>query len=383
MNVRASVVAWALATLALAGCGDGAAAPPGGATGAGGGGAGGAGGGGGGGGDACPEGTHRVGSGCDSSFTGFTATSSLGQKRDHHATFLADLPGGKFLYALTGVVDMSDFLASVERAPVLDDGALGPFEALADLPKAAPGAGIGVVGKTVVLAGGLRTTKPSTAVDVLTLADDGSIASVVAGTDMAVSRFHLAMVSVGNYVYALGGLTGDGKDNTPSVERAEVTDGVLGSWSEVTPLPDKRSHHAAAVVGNVIYVVGGLSGDPAGVNTGYADVLASVVSADGALGPWEPVGSLPATLATHSAFFHGGRLFTLGGVVNDATFSDELQAAPLDPSTGVLGSFEGVGNLPLQRAHAHQTPVLGAHFYSVGGAKNHKSQAEVFVGTFE
>ncbi len=329
----------------------------------------------------CPDGTHVSGNDCEALFDGFEQAPGLLEARDHHVTFAKETAFGTFLYVAAGVQDNSLLLRTVERAPINADGTLGAWQALPDLPSSAPGAGVALVDNTVLIIGGLRAFKPSTKVMVADIQDNGDLTQVGDGPDLTVSRFHLTAVSHGKTVYVIGGLTGDGKDNTPSVERAEVGDLGVGAFSETTPLPAKRSHHAAVVIDDTIYVLGGLTGDPAGQNEGYSDVLRSVLGADGTPGPWEHAGDLPYNLATHAAFAHAGKLYVLGGVQEDTQDADALLAAPL-LDDGTLGSFELVGNLPMERAHDHQTPLVNGVFYSIGGAHHHISQSEAYRGIF-
>jgi hypothetical protein len=49
----------------------------------------------------------------------------------------------------------------------------------------------------------------------------------------------------------------------------------------------------------------------------------------------------------------------------------------------VLGAWEDVPPLPTPRAHAHQTSIHEGFVYAVGGALNHVSIADVYVGRFE
>jgi N-acetylneuraminic acid mutarotase len=180
-----------------------------------------------------------------------------------------------------------------------------------------------------------------------------------------------------------GGLTGAGVDNTPLVERAEVAlDGTLSAWVTVTALPDKRSHNAIVAYDDALWVSGGLSGDPAGVHTSYKDVLRAEILADGSLGAWNTVGELPLTLATHSSFAHGGALYVVGGVEDGDTNTAAVRRALIEEN-GMLASWEDLPPLPKPRAHAHQTPVFGGFVYSAGGAFEHASIPDVFIGRFE
>jgi len=78
-------------------------------------------------------------------------------------------------------------------------------------------------------------------------------------------------------------MTGSNTDNTASIERAAILEnGSLGSWEAAGELPEKRSHHALAVHGDALYVIGGLTGNPSGANTVRTDVLRATLGATAA-----------------------------------------------------------------------------------------------------
>lgn len=338
------------------------------------------------GGSSCPAGSHAVGSECVSTLAAWSSGPSLSGSRDHHVTFVVD---SKYLYAAGGVRDMKTPLSSVERSAIASDGSLGPWEAATQLPEASVGAGLGQVGDTIVVAGGIRISgnsgAPSTRTDVGHASADGSVSWSV-GPELSVSRFHAAAVAVGAHVFVIGGLTGAGTDNTPAVERAEVqADGSVGAWQMAKELPEKRSHQSVAATEDAIYVVGGLTGDPAGVHTTFSDVLRATVSADGSLGDWTTVGSLPVPLATHSSLIHLGYLYVLGGVEGNPPSEQNTAAvrrAKIE-ADGSVGEWESLESLPKARAHCHQTPLVNGIIYSVAGAFEHASMTDVFLGTLE
>lgn len=381
----------ALALTIAVGCGDdGATDSTGGAPGgAGGVGQGASGGGGGGGGGACPVGSHAGPEGpCEATLTGWVDGPPLAQRRDHHITFVVESEAGPFLYAAGGIEDNTTPFASSERAPILPDGSLGAWGEATPLPGTAGGAGVAVVGATLIVTGGFRFTESgqpflSDDTDVTTIQPDGSLGAWAEGPKFGPTRFHHTMATHGDSIYVLGGLTGNNTDNTPSVERATVgADGTVGAWAEVTPLPAKRSHHSVAVRGAALFVTGGLAGDPAGSHTLYADVLRAPILEDGSLGAWSQVGELPAPLSTHASFVHADHLYVVGGIEGGHMNVARVQRAPI-AADGAVGAWEELAPLPKARAHAHQTPLHAGHVYAVAGALNHNSIADVFIGRFE
>jgi hypothetical protein len=320
--------------------------------------------------------------------SGWSDGPALATRRDHHATAVLESSQGAFLYVMGGVQDMQTGLGSTEYSAIGSDGALGPFQSGAPLSEVMIGHSIAVVDDVVVLTAGIRAGPGGTGVlttrtDVARVQADGTLSPWSAGPELAASRFHHSSAAHGRFVYVVGGLTGAGTDNTPSVERAEVSeDGTLSAWTEVTPLPGKRSHHAVVAHDGALWVTGGLSGDPAGAHTSFSDVLRAAVDENGDLGAWTIAGELPQTLATHSSFVHAGALYVAGGVEGGSTNTAAVRRAAIS-SDGTLGTFEELAPLPKARAHAHQTPLHAGFVYSAGGAFEHSSLADVFVGRFE
>jgi hypothetical protein len=328
-----------------------------------------------------------VGSECEATLS-WSNGPAIAKKRDHHITLAAKSAAGKFLWVAGGIQDNSVALASIERAPIASDGSVGAWEAAGALPEPMIGHSVTQVGDSVILSGGIRPTPTGQAAlsaksESAKVGADGVLGTFQPGPELSATRFHHGMGAHGDSVYVVGGLTGDNTDNTPLVERSSVgADGSLSAWEPVTPLPEKRSHHGVVVHADGLFVVGGLTGNPAGVNTPLASVLRAPIASDGSLGEWSTVGALPLPLATHAAFVHVGWLYVVAGVENDSANTDAVRRAKI-AEDGSVGEFESVASLPVSHAHAHQTPILDGFVYSVGGALNHMSTTDVFVGKFE
>ncbi|APR81772.1 Hypothetical protein A7982_07121 [Minicystis rosea] len=338
----------------------------------------------------CPEGSHTGASGaCEATLSGWSDGPKLNDARDHHASLVLTDPDGKtpFLYVLGGVQDDATILRSIERAAINPDGTLGTFEKQTDLPEGMAGLAVAVIGSTVIISGGLRPAGSGVTLSakshVATMGKDGILSAWAAGPTMGKGRFHHSMIGYKGFVYAVGGLTGNAKDNTPSIERATLNaDGTLSPWTEVSALPAKRSHHGLAIHDGALFVTGGLSGDPAANPMTYDDVLRAPLNDDGSLGAWTTAGTLAITVATHSSFAHVGQLYVAGGVEGNATNTKHVKRATI-AADGTLGAWEALPDLPKARAHVHQTPLYKGFIYSAGGALNHASMDDVVVGKLE
>ena len=171
----------------------------------------------------------------------------------------------------------------------------------------------------------------------------------------------------------------------PDVWSAELADGTLGPWRTEPSLPEPISHHAVLAHDGSLYVVGGLGGNPF---TGEAEprlgVYRASIGADGALAPWERLATeLARPASTHSALIVGERLYVFGGVSGSAN-TDAIQRARL-AEDGTLEPFEVWStSLPAPRAHLHQAPFLAGRAYFVSGSMSpHTPVAVTWVASFE
>ncbi|WAS95088.1 hypothetical protein [Nannocystis punicea] len=331
----------------------------------------------------CPPGSHAAESGeCEAELTGWTAAGELLKARDHHVTFVAETPAGVFLY-VAGGTDGVAVLKSIERAKIGADGVLGPFGAAGELPEGLIGAGLAQVGRVVVVAGGLGVDNNSqTVAFVGVIADDGGV-TFTSGPSLLRSRYHLTLTAHGGYVYAIGGLEQNVDVQPPAqaavadVERAPLTDGELGPFEALQPLPDPLTHHAAVVHDDTLYLVGGISG------TSVRTEIIGAELAGGELGSWALAGYLPEARATAAATVFLDELYVIAGATKTQGGEvDTVLRAPF-ADNGAVEAFEELPALSLTRAHAHQAPLHAGALYSAGGSIDHVPQSEVLLGRLE
>ena len=300
---------------------------------------------------------------------------------DHHGTVIVSDAWGSALHVIGGN-DYQQQYATHWVAEIGRDGSLGAWREGAPLPVAAAGMAIVAGDAAVYVLGGQHPGRQNTA-DVLIAMrspsrDTHDLLDWQPGPPLPAPRFHAAGVGAGPFIYVLGGLETTTSTNT--VFRARVNaDGTLGPWTTDT-LPRPRSHTAAFAHDGAIYMVGGLDGNPAGQLVPLWDVVRAEVHHDGSLGPWRTVGALDSAYATHAVFVVGDELYVAGGVENNRRFSDAVQRAHLG-SGGMLGPWERLAPLPKARGHVHQLPVLNGRVYSVGGSQGRTVIPDVFIGT--
>ena len=236
---------------------------------------------------------------------------------------------------------------------------------------------------TAATSGGVSANTEGT-----TIGDDGSLGGLEPGPTMNVPRFHGAAVLHDGWIYATGGIDAAGTSSALIERLAFSDDGPVGEWVlEGEAMPEQRSHHGLAVSGDGdLYVTGGLTRimNDFGNDTPYDTVLRSTIDADGSIGPWSVVGTLPFPRAVHASFVHAGQLYVATGLdMATEQFVGTIMRAPLLEG-GALGSWETLSSeLPITRGHCHQTPLVNGWLYSVAGTNTLGSQTNAFMALFE
>jgi len=229
-------------------------------------------------------------------------------------------------------------------AVVVVDPSTGSAQTPAKLAEAVHDAAGAALNGLVLVFGGGGPSESGTA-DVQEVPASGS--ATIVGKLPEPRSDHVA-ATVGNRAYVFSGY--DGSAFLPSV--VSTTDGK--SFTAVGSLVVPVRYAAIAVVGKTIYLFGGVA-DAAGHDT------AAIQALDTATGTITQVAQLPTTVSHASAVTIGGRVYVLGGFVNNSTLSDEILR--FDPTTKTTTA---VGKLPFPVSDAGATVIAGKG-YLVGG----------------
>ncbi|HEY8072994.1 MAG TPA: hypothetical protein VIF62_02765 [Labilithrix sp.] len=330
---------------------------------------------------ACDPGTYRNGdTGVCQPFAALTVTRSSQQiapVRDHHSAEVITTSDGPYLYVLGGTDAWQSIYDDIQRAKIHDDGTLDPFQKIGSLP--APRAGqcmtrLDDAGTRWLVAGGLvqgtggKITFSNTTL-VVRFDAAGNVAGIDDGPALPLGVMHLTCDTSNGYVYAMGGRGSDSKSTTMSARAKIAADGSLGAFESQTKLSPDRSHHAAFIRKNRIYLVGGLTGDPVGNNAvSHADCVFAEIDDSGVVGAWKPAGKLPVTLDVSSAQLYEDAVYTLGGIADDSlAFTNTIRRATFNDD-GTLSKFDTLPTtLPDDRGHVHDTPMWKSFMFSAAG----------------
>jgi len=155
-------------------------------------------------------------------------------------------------------------------------------------------------------------------------------------------------------VYLLGGYNQNGYLTT--VYTAPIdTNGVIGSWTTGTPLPEAISNAQAIVTKNRVYLLSGTS-----VNKIYT----ATINVDGTIGEWSIENTLPVQVAHSNAIITKNRIYLIGGY-NNGAFSSAIYTAVIN-SDGTLGVWSTTASFPINIAHS-QVVVTKNRVYVIGG----------------
>ena len=184
------------------------------------------------------------------------------------------------LYALGGF--SGTLLDSVESAPILPDGTLGPWvletQALTT-PRYVHDAKL--AGDTLWVVGGHREDQGVGLNQAETRLLNQPDSTWRAIAPLARGRYGLSLAVHKRFIYALGGL--DGAEFLRTIERIgrDEPPSSKAKWTPTGPLSSSRANFSATFSGDVLYVIGGTNA------MGYYDTVEyATVNAHGELGFW-------------------------------------------------------------------------------------------------
>ncbi len=171
---------------------------------------------------------------------------------------------------------------------------------------------------------------------------------------------------IGDKLYVAGGLTSNGRLSSAT----EAYDFTTGEWESVADIPTPREHVASAVLDDQLYVMGG--------RTLEVDSSNTVERYDPATDSWEPVSSLRQRSGSFDGQAVNGRVLAIAG-------DDDKE----DWVTGAIQSFDPATErwtqLPEMRTKRHglATAIAGDRLWTFGGSPCARFAASDIVETFD
>jgi len=186
--------------------------------------------------------------------------------------------------------------------------------------------------------------------------------------DMSVPRSEFAVGVIGRYVYAVAGRTRD--ETFYSTERYDITE---DKWEFVDPYPVNKYGHEGTVLGNKLYITGGITSsstskqvcvfDPSKEGTVEQRTRRTQVATN----CWENKCKMNYARCFHKMISYNGKLYVFGGVCVILRASFESQGCPstevYDPDTD---QWTILASMPIGRS-GHGVAVLDKQIMVLGG----------------
>lgn len=177
----------------------------------------------------------------------------------------------------------------------------------------------------------------------------------------------LGMVAHGSKLILIGGFSAKNKAGEPqdlhSQASVKAFDRKTKTWSELPSLPEPRSSHDAAIIGDYVYVVGGWAmagkGETKWHETAWAMNLAHPTPR------WMPIPNPPFVRRAVATVEHNGKLFVIGGMDKNSP-------------TKAVTIYD-----PLTQSWTESTPLLGDQSMAGFGAAGWSLGGHLIVSTHE
>lgn len=217
-----------------------------------------------------------------------------------------------FIYAVGGGNGPSGhhLLRSVERAVILADGRLGPWQREIQALNFPRRCAKTVASDNYLYAIGGFGGALFDSVERAHFNADGSLGPWEIMKDkLTMPRYIHAEAEVNGRLYVLGGHAQQGGMGEVAAEYTALRKGdELSAWQATVAMKHGRYGLAAASHGDYLYALGGMSGA-----TFYDAIEKNHVAADGALGVWRDIAPLPAPLADFGVIVHRDWIYVVGG----------------------------------------------------------------------
>ncbi len=188
---------------------------------------------------------------------------------------------------------------------------------------------------------------------------DGSIGNWQTTKAYDIDRLAHETVIYNQYIYVLGGL--DKSFNSLSnVQYSKInSDGSLGDWNSTTSIDFEIHDFTCIAYKGYLYSIGGNTDN----NNEIDNVQYAAISSDGSLGEWSDLNPLPVPLTAHTAFCKDGYVYVLGG------YNNSIYYAKIN-TDGTISKWEKDLNSFMTARGNHSSNVNNDIIYIIGGSGN-------------
>jgi len=138
----------------------------------------------------------------------------------------------------------------------------------------------------------------------------------------------------------------------------------LSAWTTRIALPETFDSATAVSVGNWLFVIGGRDSQGQSLTT----VRRAPLNVDGSIGAWQAVATvLPKGLYGHTATVNNHHIYVMGGYAN-GTYERAVYVTTVNPNDGSLSGWQATVELPAgQERITHAAVASNEYIYALGG----------------
>jgi hypothetical protein len=274
-----------------------------------------------------------------------------------------------FLYVISGSVTGSGGLYDIQYAALATDGTISSWQTITSFTSTTFRYRFGAVvyNGYLYLTGGLIGTYSNDTVYAQINAN-GSVGAFQSTTNFGTSRYNQASVVSNGYLYILGGFSGSSLNDVQFAKIDPAGQNTLFTTTGNTALPQVRNYAGSVAYNGYVYVLGGSSTTTRSA-TGSSNVIYAPLSANGKIGAWV-TGTTFVSSRVHDdgvAVVYKGYLYYIAGFATSASFSNEVQVASINATTGAVGAWADTTALTVGRIGPSAWAYNGNMYVAAGG----------------
>jgi hypothetical protein len=236
----------------------------------------------------------------DGTISAWENTVSLPEPLSFHTSvtatpFNSRVDGSGFLFVLGGLNNNGEAVSSVSVATLNDDGTIQGWTNGRSLPQAVHSSGAVIFRSTIYIAGGAAdVNSPVSTVFRAVINEDGQLGEWESMPELPVAVAYHGLVSFGGYLYSVGGETGiadpdAGAQVTATTQlfysKINLRTGEINDWTEnPSGIGKERSKHTALVLGGNMFISSGLYSGLSPNVSGSSENSYANINSDGTVG---------------------------------------------------------------------------------------------------
>jgi N-acetylneuraminic acid mutarotase len=228
----------------------------------------------------------------------------------------------KSRFYLIGGVGSSSTLSTVYSAPINADGTLGTFRTETLLPDALIRCVCFVIKDKLYVVGGSNNTGLSNTVYQATINSDGTLSSWTTLPNFPISFNYGTPMLIKDRIYIFGAY--DGNSNSKIYYATYDSDGNIGSWTYVSTMPNNTYVSAIVCTDNYVFSIDGYS---VNINTYTNASYCAPILSDGSIGTWTQISICPAGAGYAQLAIAGNMIYFIGGYNGTSYLNNVYSAA--------------------------------------------------------